>query len=124
MGSRANQNGRNQRAPVVLSQRTVVTVLSKDALVVSMPDSVWQERHSLGSACVVPRTEGQCVYIGGGGRTHLLQLLQHLVVLPAQLRPLCELVLAARSIQVAPHIQVGLLQLALLADLGRGSRRG
>lgn len=50
-------------------------------------------------------------------RTHLLQLLQHLVMLAPQLRPPSELVLATRSGQVAPDFEVGLLQHALLADL-------
>lgn len=45
----------------------------------------------------------------GRKRTHLLQLLQHLVMLPPQLRPLGELVLAARSVQVTSHIEVTLL---------------
>jgi hypothetical protein len=67
---------------------------------------------------------GRFAPFGMGERTHLLQLLQHLVVLPPQLRPLGKLILAARSVQVMSHLEVTLLELALVADLLRGAQRG
>lgn len=47
-------------------------------------------------------------------RTLLLQLLQELVVLPPQLCPLGELVLAAGRIELQPQAEVLLLQLPIL----------
>jgi hypothetical protein len=49
--------------------------------------------------------------------TLLLQLLQQLVMLPAQLRPLGELVLAAGRIQVVADGQVFFLLLSLIGEL-------
>ena len=45
--------------------------------------------------------------------------------MPSELRPLCELVLAARSVQVPADLEVVLLQLALLLELlGRRAGEG
>ena len=58
-----------------------------------------------------------------GVPTLLLQLIQQLVMLPPELGPLGELVLAARRVEVMANIQVFLLLLALVGELARERRR-
>ena len=60
---------------------------------------------------------------GGQPRTRLLELLEQLVVLAAQLRPLRELVLAARRVELLADPEELRLRLLPLAQVPRGLRR-